>query len=82
MERKSYAIIKNINRRVTARHNFRTMKEINEINLQDYIKEENNYIKQLNFSNQLANEIFKLNQISFFKRLILKLKMFFGLIKI
>ena len=51
------------------------MKEINEINLQDYIKEENNYIKQLNFSNQLANEIFKLNQISFFKRLILKLKM-------
>lgn len=56
--------------------------EINEINLQDYIKEENNYIKQFNYSNQLANEIFELNQISFFKRLILKLKMFFGLIKI
>lgn len=58
------------------------MKEINEINLKDYIKEENNYIKQFNYSNQLANEIFELNQISFFKRLILKLKMFFGLIKI
>lgn len=58
------------------------MKEINEINLQDYIKEKNNYIKQFNYSNQLANEIFELNQISFFKRLILKLKMFFGLIKI
>lgn len=56
--------------------------EINEINLQDYIKEENNYIKQFNYSNQLANEIFELNQISFFKRLILKVKMFFGLIKI
>lgn len=56
--------------------------EINEINLQDYIKEENNYVKQFNYSNQLANEIFELNQISFFKRLILKLKMFFGLIKI
>ena len=56
--------------------------EINEINLKDYIKEENNYIKQFNYSNQLANEIFELNQISFFKRLILKLKMFFGLIKI
>lgn len=58
------------------------MKEINEINLQDYIKEKNNYIKQFNYSNQLANEIFELNQISFFKRLILKLKMFFRLIKI
>ena len=58
------------------------MKEINEINLQDYIKEKNNYIKQFNYSNQLANEIFELNQISFFKRLILKFKMFFGLIKI
>jgi hypothetical protein len=58
------------------------MKEIKEINLQDYIKEENNYIKQLNFSNQLENQIFELNQISFFKRLILKVKMFFGLIKI
>lgn len=58
------------------------MKKIKEINLQDYIKEENNYIKQFNYSNQLANEIFELNQISFFKRLILKLKMFFGLIKI
>ena len=58
------------------------MKEINEINLQDYIKEKNNYIKQLNYSNQLANEIFELNQRSFFKRLILKFQMFFGLNKI
>ena len=58
------------------------MKEINEINLQDYIKEKNNYIKQLNYSNQLANEIFELNQRSFFKILILKFQMFFGLNKI
>jgi hypothetical protein len=58
------------------------MKEINEINLQDYIKEKNDYIRQYNYSNQLANEIFKLNEISFFKRLILKLQMFLGLIKV
>lgn len=55
--------------------------EINEINLQDYINEKNDYIRQYNFSNQIANEIFMSNQISFYKRLILKLKMFLGLIK-
>ena len=58
------------------------MKEINEINLQDYIKEKNDYIRQYNYSNLLANEIFELNKISFFKRLILKLQMFLGLIKV
>ena len=60
------------------------MKEINEIkeiNLQDYINEKNDYIRQYNCSNQIANEFFMSNQISFYKRLILKLKMFLGLIK-
>ena len=56
--------------------------EINEINLQDYINEKNDYIRQQYYSNQLANEIFELNEISFFKRLILKLQMFLGLIKV
>ncbi len=58
------------------------MKEINEINLQDYINEKNDYIRQQYYSNQLANEIFELNEISFFQRLILKLQMFLGLIKV
>jgi hypothetical protein len=58
------------------------MKEINKINLEDFTKQKNDYIRQYNYSNQIENEFLMLNQISFFKRLILKLQMFLGLIKI
>jgi len=58
------------------------MKEINKINLEDFTKQKNDLLRQQYYSNQLANEIFELNQISFFKRLILKLQMFLGLIKV
>jgi hypothetical protein len=58
------------------------MKEINKINLEDFTKQKNDYIRQYNYLNQIENEFLMSNQISFFKRLILKLQMFLGLIKI
>lgn len=57
------------------------MKKTREINLEDFTKQQNDLIRQYNYSNQLANQFLELNQISFFKRLILNLKMFLGLIK-
>lgn len=56
-------------------------RETREIYLEDFTKQQNDLIRQYDYSNQLANELLELNQISFFKRLILKLKMFLGLIK-
>jgi hypothetical protein len=58
------------------------MKETSEINLEDFTKQQNDLIREYEFSNQLANKCLELNQISFFKRLILNLKMFLGLIKL
>ena len=56
-------------------------RETREINLEDFTKQQNDLIRQYDYSNQLANQLLELNQISFFKRLILNLKMFLGLIK-
>jgi len=59
-----------------------TKEQLLEECLEDFTKQINDYTRQYNYSNQIANEFLGLNQISFFKRLMLKLKMFLGLIKI